>query len=211
MSIVYFIQAGKDGPIKIGTTTNLSKRVRAIAQGGPDVITVLASIPGGRSLEARLHRALHESRRRLEWFHPTPEVRALAILAASRGIDPVLRWLEVKERETTVREFDFSPSSDLKSDVRWLLKLAVRHAVERHGIEKVAASIGRSRDRVEAIMRGASMPVECFIQLAVLDPGACAPVFARSGDIPQWIADGMTRDAFEKLLSRIGPKGEARA
>lgn len=62
--IVYFILNGNR--VKIGTTTNLRNRVRALSLPASNVIAV---VPGGRSKEADLHAALSHLRvGRTEWF-----------------------------------------------------------------------------------------------------------------------------------------------
>jgi hypothetical protein len=54
-SIVYFIQAVVGGPIKIGRTTALLKRLAQLQEGCPFTLNVLCTMPG----EAAAERALH--------------------------------------------------------------------------------------------------------------------------------------------------------
>lgn len=81
-SIIYFVR--REGLIKIGTTTQLAKRVKAISRGScmPNGMTigpveVLATMPGDRNIEEHLHRRFAEVRFQGEWFHETPELLAL--------------------------------------------------------------------------------------------------------------------------------------
>lgn len=75
--MIYFIQAGHDGPIKIGVTgSEVSKRLRAIQTTAPHTLSLLGQVPGNRSQESAVHRKLSASLIRGEWFSPTPEVRA---------------------------------------------------------------------------------------------------------------------------------------
>jgi|SRR5687768_16767746 len=71
--IVYFIRNGNR--VKIGTTTNLRNRVRALSLPASNVIAI---VPGGRSKEADLHTALSRLRiGRTEWFafeHPIADL-----------------------------------------------------------------------------------------------------------------------------------------
>lgn len=74
--LVYFIQSGKKGAIKIGRTKNLAKRLERLQCGNPFELRVLATIPCGSEeecigLEARLHRFFRKSRIRGEWFKGT--------------------------------------------------------------------------------------------------------------------------------------------
>jgi hypothetical protein len=64
--VVYFIRAGN--AVKIGRTTNLSGRLKALATGSAVPLEVLAAVPGGRELEARLHRRWRHLHLRGEWF-----------------------------------------------------------------------------------------------------------------------------------------------
>lgn len=71
--VVYFILNGNR--VKIGTTTNLRNRVRALSLPCRNVIAV---IPGGRSEEADLHAVLFRLRiGKTEWFafdRPIPDL-----------------------------------------------------------------------------------------------------------------------------------------
>lgn len=71
--VVYFVLNGNR--VKIGTTTNLRNRVRALALPSSNVIAV---VRGGRSKEADLHATLSHLRvGRTEWFafdHPIPDL-----------------------------------------------------------------------------------------------------------------------------------------
>lgn len=71
--VVYFILNGNR--VKIGTTTNLRNRVRALSLPSGNVIAV---VPGGRSKEAELHAAFSHWRvGRTEWFAFDPPVADL--------------------------------------------------------------------------------------------------------------------------------------
>lgn len=188
MSQVYFLQMGANGPVKIGYSTNLKARITAISQGLPYYPTLLLTLDGGRELELRLHRALHRSHIRLEWFKPSRELFALVAIAKSKGQDAVHRWLANCEAEHIVPPAP-PPTDDFDKDILALSALAFRQAVARFGKEAVAAQIDRSVDRVESLCAGRSEPpASVFINLSLLDPGATLPVFARAGFIPDWVA-----------------------
>ncbi len=83
-SSVYFIAAA--GHIKIGTTTDLLRRFKALQSANPESLTVLAAIPGDRAVEAALHESLMAYRVRLEWFKDCAEVReAMNAALSERG------------------------------------------------------------------------------------------------------------------------------
>jgi hypothetical protein len=77
-SVVYFIQEGKDGPIKIGVSTQarLRSRVRELQTGNHRCLRLLGSFGGGLPEERRLHRELWDHLLGGEWFAPHPEVLA---------------------------------------------------------------------------------------------------------------------------------------
>jgi hypothetical protein len=68
--VVYFIQSGDDGPIKIGFTTRLDSRVRALQTSHGTRLRVLATTPGTPADEASLHRRFAGLRKHGEWFEP---------------------------------------------------------------------------------------------------------------------------------------------
>lgn len=71
---VYFIQAGDDGPIKIGYTENLPARIKQLQTGQPQRMRVLRSMSGDRALETFLHRKFAAHRMAGEWFHPHRDI-----------------------------------------------------------------------------------------------------------------------------------------
>ena len=72
-AVVYFVQS-EVGKIKIGTSRNLSQRLRELSSGSPVPIRLLLSIPGDRSKELELHMMFAESRSHGEWFEPTQDL-----------------------------------------------------------------------------------------------------------------------------------------
>ncbi len=92
--VVYFVE--RDGFIKIGTTTNLSSRLGTLAREilrvegmaqGP--VTLLATLPGGRTEERNLHRRFAHLRAGGEWFRPDDDLLAV-IRALAAGAIPEL-------------------------------------------------------------------------------------------------------------------------
>jgi len=75
---VYFIQAGEDGPIKIGFTRSKSveKRLSDLQHGNAETLVVLASIEGSLIDEKNLHIKFSQFHIRGEWFEPSYELLA---------------------------------------------------------------------------------------------------------------------------------------
>lgn len=71
---VYFIRAGEDGPVKIGTTESVQDRLKLLQVGNHLPLRVIRMMEGGRKAEAALHRKFAEHHIRAEWFHFQPEM-----------------------------------------------------------------------------------------------------------------------------------------
>ena len=71
-SYTYFLQAGPDGPIKIGSTRNLPVRLRTLCAMSPVPMRLLGLMEG--DAEDHSHFLLGASRLHGEWFAPTPVV-----------------------------------------------------------------------------------------------------------------------------------------
>lgn len=69
---IYFIQAGKDGPIKVGLSGDPLKRVRQLQTGHPEELHILLAFPGSREDEKAIHKLLDPLCVGGEWFanHP---------------------------------------------------------------------------------------------------------------------------------------------
>lgn len=83
MSYVYAIQAGSDGPIKIGRSLDVKKRRYALQISSPIPLSILCSFEESRCSERALHRQLAEYRLSGEWFQNHP--RVLDALAAAKA------------------------------------------------------------------------------------------------------------------------------
>jgi hypothetical protein len=75
---VYFIQGRITGLVKIGHSTDVRHRVRSLQTGSPDILRVLAVVPGGVARERLYHGDLAPHRAHGEWFRPHPDVMAAA-------------------------------------------------------------------------------------------------------------------------------------
>lgn len=86
--MIYFIQSTSGGLIKIGLTDSVARRMSQLRSGRSDDLALLATMPGGRAEERKLHRQFATSRHRGEWFAPTPELLALIKATAEQEIPP---------------------------------------------------------------------------------------------------------------------------
>ena len=72
---VYFILSEETGLVKIGVTTDLRRRVRALQTASPVELKLMGKIIGNRWREERFHLVFREYRERGEWFRYEGEVR----------------------------------------------------------------------------------------------------------------------------------------
>jgi len=73
---IYFVQREGGGPIKIGFSTNIEKRVRMLQIASPELLHVIAHGPGTLAEENLLQRRLAAFRVRGEWYRDCDEIRA---------------------------------------------------------------------------------------------------------------------------------------
>lgn len=71
-SLVYVIQAQGTSLCKLGVTTDVKARFRTIQTGCPHKCIILATWPGSKRLETKLHNHFAEYRREGEWFELPP-------------------------------------------------------------------------------------------------------------------------------------------
>ena len=73
--MIYFIQQGKAGPIKIGYTKNdINKRMDQLQTGCAYKLTLLGIIDGDKEQEYLIQKFFHGHRMYGEWFAPAPAI-----------------------------------------------------------------------------------------------------------------------------------------
>ena len=80
---VYFIQAGKGGPIKIGIAEKPRQRLKGLQTSHHEELRLLATTHGGADQEAAYHKQFGEWRLKGEWFEPASPI--LAEIARLKG------------------------------------------------------------------------------------------------------------------------------
>lgn len=70
--VVYVVGAEGLDTVKIGTSTDVGKRIRRMQTRLPLTLSVLWTCEGGRSLESALHSEFQAYKQRGEWFDLTP-------------------------------------------------------------------------------------------------------------------------------------------
>lgn len=72
--MIYVIQAGDQGPIKIGFAINPKNRISQLQTANPKKLRILKIINGGSDTEREIHKRLSAYRMNGEWFQPCAEV-----------------------------------------------------------------------------------------------------------------------------------------
>lgn len=74
--MLYAIQAGINGPIKLGHATSPAGRLRNIQASSVERLRLLGVADSARTAETELHTRFAADRIGAEWFHPTAELLA---------------------------------------------------------------------------------------------------------------------------------------
>jgi len=68
--MIYFIQAGDNGAVKIGFAKDVKKRFRELQTGNHETLKLLKEIAGEEELEQELHLLVKRYHVRGEWYTP---------------------------------------------------------------------------------------------------------------------------------------------
>lgn len=100
--MIYFIQCGTDGPIKIGQTGgHVVWRCKQLQHSSPFELHILGCHEGGLKEEAELHRRFSHARFRNEWFNPIEEI-----------------WGHIRATDAASK-FESFDAADLRQKVSW--------------------------------------------------------------------------------------------
>lgn len=73
--MIYFIQAGENGLIKIGYSHSPEQRLAKLQTASPVPLKILITVDGDMGFEARLHRKFADFRAEGEWFYPVKPIK----------------------------------------------------------------------------------------------------------------------------------------
>lgn len=145
--VLYFIEAGPGGPIKIGVTDDLSARLKQLDTGCPFELSVLATFPGTEIHEAALHAKFSHLLLKGEWFASAPELVDYIAGCRAAGQLVSLTFLERKERPRRRASDDAQMYLETMRD--YLFLAAQPGPFEKRGpwIKRAAAVIGMDESR----------------------------------------------------------------
>jgi hypothetical protein len=72
--MIYFVQAGDNGPIKIGLAISPETRKKNLQTAHYEELRIIGILDGNSHVEKQLHRQFRDYRIRGEWFHPSQEI-----------------------------------------------------------------------------------------------------------------------------------------
>lgn len=123
--MIYFIQSGNGGPIKIGfTESDVQARFSQLQTGSPYPLTLLGVIHGDQNAEKALHEKFKAHHIRNEWFEPHKEILRYVAMA-----DPL-------EEAKINPDFVF----DLKKQMKMVEAEYIRKALEFCGGNRAKAA-----------------------------------------------------------------------
>lgn len=104
LPVVYFVQGENGGPIKIGRTDDLARRLVGLSTSSPDKLVVLAAAPGNESDERTIHAHFSPARQRGEWFAPTPGLMRFIAEVVRDGSEAIKRVTQHDPCHVTPRD-----------------------------------------------------------------------------------------------------------
>ncbi len=209
--MIYFIQAGLSGPIKVGTSEGRKMRPVEVMTACPYPAYLLATIEGGRPLEYRMHKALVGYRSNGEWFRPLGPVLRL-VQAAKNGLDATLQILTEIEAENVRR---LKALDVIGSKAVLLFGATLDRLCREHTVKKVAAVAEMSEDALLRVRqgRGSTAGWRCVRLESVFREGFAPLSELLSGSDPCAVSDRLkgieTVQDAETLLARLTVRSAA--
>lgn len=144
--MIYFIQQGDDGPVKIGYATVIEKRLRALQSASPHQLKVIGSMQGSVIDERKLHIQFSKHRLQGEWFEPDIEIIKYAsecnnnklfqdsAMLPTNDLDVLLLRIEVKTILSALNESESIRSAAINLNISYR---SMRHRMSKYGIKHI--------------------------------------------------------------------------
>lgn len=123
---IYFVQADRMGPIKIGIAKDVGKRLIGIQTSNPYPLRLLCFFPGNEEMEKEIHVAFYFVRLEGEWFLPHPKL--LKLIEERQKINEKMGFVDPNPEE----DFgDWTLEGDKWDDHRLMIKRLQREHWEK--------------------------------------------------------------------------------
>lgn len=143
---VYFIQVGRDGPVKIGFSRNLKMRFNHLQNAHVETLRILREVEGGRVTEKHFHELFAGQHIVREWFRFSPEM-----LTA----EPPGDYASTRPRKPNPK-FPRPPAGGLAAAIRGLDTHGARgtqtELAERLGLSRAAISLWKGVVPIERLI-----------------------------------------------------------
>lgn len=143
--MIYFAQGDTGGPIKVGYTRSLDRRIAALQNGSHDRINILGTCPGSEYFERSLHARFQPHRISGEWFLDCPEIRGF-IAGHCTAFKPTPP--PAPEGHAGTKEFN--------REFRETFRICVRD--DKRSVMKLAAAIGVTQRQLRNWRQGLNGP-----------------------------------------------------
>jgi len=153
---IYVIQAGEDGPCKIGVTENVWVRLQIMQTNNHVPLRLVALFEGDISHERKVHHDLADYRIAGEWFTASPEIISDLVSLPKISILPPERkppgWQKRQE---------------------WAIPSSLLNVIRKlGGIEKISRRMGVSPQRLEIMIWKGRIPPERYGSMCIKRPYA---------------------------------------
>lgn len=120
--MVYFIKSYCNKYIKIGTTSNLKRRMIELQAANPKPLTLLGTIEGSFDTEATLHLIFAKYRVQGEWFRSSGELKALQKILSNRGQGYPTEVKNVRDIQLAIKHLQVREAANRKPKLKKKLK-----------------------------------------------------------------------------------------
>ncbi len=139
-SVVYFIRIGK--AIKIGTTTDIKRRLKDLHGGTAESIHVMATFPGDRKGERFLHEMFSNLRIRNEFFRYEHPLSAFLNFAEDYSLKFALDWISDLHAE----QVRLASMSYEERKLEQMARKAQQRRISEENYQRIVAERIRQRD-----------------------------------------------------------------
>lgn len=138
--MIYFIQCGDNGPIKIGyTSDDLQGRIRTLQTNCPYKLELIGRMKGTMEDEKLIHARFLDSRLEGEWFRPSPMILDFIEKHNETGLVQE-RVRHISRRVAEFKErFALGSYYDLRAELKQLEKDIIQETIKVCGTKAKAA------------------------------------------------------------------------